>query len=192
MSDHDLDDVEMCFAERYVDHLRGQLQSDLDVPHPLSWLEYIEKRLQLIPCDRNFVRWMAGSSKDVVRDILKRKKHMIDGSPDVISTATYYPFCSNRECGKSEIMVVFFGLRTFGYCADCKMADYCCKSCQRADWKRHQPRCLQNISKKRSRSTAATMRYGSGVVQSCSHHVASSHGGNQESCVALPSTVFTR
>lgn len=154
MSEADLNELDMCLAERYVEHLRGQLNPALH--HSISqkwealspnstytWFTYIERRLGLNPCDRNFVRGMAGDRKAVVRDVLKRRQHLIDGLPAWRANVSYIPFCHNPPCGKTETADEFFGDRIFGYCAACTKADYCGKACQRAHWPIHKPCCLK-------------------------------------------------
>jgi len=44
--------------------------------------------------------------------------------------------CQNRGCDKATS-----NTQPLLICSGCKLASYCCKQCQRTDWKRHKQNC---------------------------------------------------
>lgn len=51
-------------------------------------------------------------------------------------------FCENKACGKSEAYA-----KQFATCSRCGFAAYCCRDCQKVDWKRHKLECKEKAEK---------------------------------------------
>ncbi len=50
--------------------------------------------------------------------------------------------CENKACGKSEAYA-----KQFATCSRCGFAAYCCRDCQKVDWKRHKLECKEKAEK---------------------------------------------